>query len=349
MAKGPAEIAHGWMFIGFGINVLLCGIMITQVYLYAATYKKDPKWIKAVVYLIFLADLLNTGFVWGYLYRTLIKFYGQIEVLNQADWIFATDPALTGIIAAAVQLFFAWRIKILTKSWILCGIIAAMAVAGGVAGIWTAFEVGRTPTFTEFRNFKQTVIVWLAAEAVGDVLITSILVLYLRKHKTGFAGSDMVIDRIIRITVQTGLITMIVATLDLVFFLTDPTGTHLLFNFPLCKLYTNSLMSSLNSRKGWNFSVQSEQRTTIGDTETGQLASTAQVNLQSHASYRSPVMKSITSRPEVFVHVESHELVDINRSSPGKQGVVIIEKEPHSSNTSFEDEKRWKSPPYYPS
>ena len=23
-----------------------------------------------------------------------------------------------------------------------------------VAGIWTAFEVGRTPTFTEFRNFK---------------------------------------------------------------------------------------------------------------------------------------------------------------------------------------------------
>ena len=32
--------SHGWMFIGFGINVLLCGIMITQVYLYAATYKK---------------------------------------------------------------------------------------------------------------------------------------------------------------------------------------------------------------------------------------------------------------------------------------------------------------------
>ncbi|RXW16461.1 hypothetical protein EST38_g9389 [Candolleomyces aberdarensis] len=179
MARGPAEIAHGQMFIGFFINVLLCGIMITQVYLYAVTYKKDPKWIKAVVYLIFLADLMNTGFIFAYLYRSLIKFYGQAEVLNQADWIFATDPALTGIIACAVQLFFAWRIKILTKSWIFCGVIAAMAVAGGVAGIWTAYEVGRTPTFTEFQNFKATVIVWLAAEAFCDVMITGILVLYL--------------------------------------------------------------------------------------------------------------------------------------------------------------------------
>jgi hypothetical protein len=34
--------------------------------------------------------------------------------------------------------------------------------------------------------------------------------------------------------------------------------SHLIFNFPLCKLYTNSLMSSLNSRKGWGFSAASE-------------------------------------------------------------------------------------------
>ncbi|KAJ2912835.1 hypothetical protein MD484_g7580, partial [Candolleomyces efflorescens] len=198
--------------------------------------------VDSKVYLIFVADLLNTAFIFAYLYRTLIKFYDQVEALSRADWIFATDPALTGLIACAVQLFFAWRIKILTKSWIFCAIIAVMALAGCVAGIWTAVEVGRTPTFTEFQNFKATVIVWLASEAVCDVLITAVLVVYLvgivpssipegstetkqRKHKTGFAGSDKVIDRIIRATVQTGLLTMIVATLDLIFFLTDATGT----------------------------------------------------------------------------------------------------------------------------
>lgn len=29
--------------------------------------------------------------------------------------------------------------------------------------------------------------------------------------------------------------------------------SHLAFNFPLAKLYTNSLMSSLNSRAGWRY------------------------------------------------------------------------------------------------
>ena len=33
----------------------------------------------------------------------------------------------------------------------------------------------------------------------------------------------------------------------------QPTGIHLIFNLPLSKLYTNSLMSSLNSRAGWKY------------------------------------------------------------------------------------------------
>ena len=32
---------------------------------------------------------------------------------------------------------------------------------------------------------------------------------------------------------------------------------HLAFNLPLAKLYTNSLMSSLNSRAGWKFNTES--------------------------------------------------------------------------------------------
>jgi hypothetical protein len=38
---------------------------------------------------------------------------------------------------------------------------------------------------------------------------------------------------------------------------------HLIFNFPLCKLYTNSLMSSLNARSGWRFFSQSRDFTAM--------------------------------------------------------------------------------------
>jgi len=34
--------------------------------------------------------------------------------------------------------------------------------------------------------------------------------------------------------------------------------SHLIFNFLLCKLYSNSLMSNLNSRKGWEEFVDLE-------------------------------------------------------------------------------------------
>ena len=34
--------------------------------------------------------------------------------------------------------------------------------------------------------------------------------------------------------------------------------SHLLFNVPLAKLYTNSLMSSLNARGGWKYNMPSQ-------------------------------------------------------------------------------------------
>ncbi|KAJ3509471.1 hypothetical protein NLJ89_g5208 [Agrocybe chaxingu] len=334
--KGPAEVAHGWMFIGFTVNILLLGVMITQVYLYYSQYKSDKPWIRLFVATLFLADIVNSIFVFIYLYRSLITFFGDEEFLSQADWLFATDPATTGIIASAVQLFFAWRVFVLTKTWIYAAVIVLLSLAGGISAIITAVEVGRTPKFVDFRNFKSVVIIWLAAEAVGDVVITSVL----RKHKTGFQRSDMMVDRIIRITVQTGLLTMIVASLDLLFFLIDPTGTHLLFNFPLAKLYSNSLMSSLNSRRGWKYSGNTSGMESRSEGQVNTTGAIQQRNL--HASSKKPndmiVLDPTRTHPEVFVHVESHEMRDV-------QGGQRFDDKPRTlhSETSVEKsvEERW--------
>ncbi|KAF8158463.1 hypothetical protein B0H34DRAFT_859227 [Crassisporium funariophilum] len=269
--KNPAEVAHGPMFIGFTFNVFLYGIMVTQAYLYFTTYKQDRTWMKSFVVLLLVADTVNTVFDFAYLYRSLIVHFGDGEFLATADWIFATEPATTGIIASLVQCFFAWRICILTNSWPLSGIVVAGAMIGGISAVATAFEVGRTPHFVDFRDFKAVVIAWLAAESITDVAITAIMVWFLRKHKTGFQESDLMVDRIIRITMQTGLITSLVAILDLIFFLTNPSGIHLIFNFPLSKLYTNSLMSSLNSRRGWKFGSSNQDFSVVQSSDLGML------------------------------------------------------------------------------
>ncbi|KJA16959.1 hypothetical protein HYPSUDRAFT_147030, partial [Hypholoma sublateritium FD-334 SS-4] len=269
---------HGPMFIGFVFNVFLYGIMITQVYLYFTAYKQ---------FVIFLlaADTANTIFDAAYLYRALIVHFGAY-CLNSCIPSSSLDPALTGIIAGAVQLFFAWRLRVLTHSWALASIVVLGALSGLAGAVATSFEVGKIPQFVNFRDFKGVVIMWLVSESVTDIIITSILVWYLlQKHKTGFKESDYMVDRIIRITVQTGLVTSIAATLDLILFLAFVTLTpaaerarrHLIFNFPLCKLYSNSLMSSLNARGGWRYGSSKNEHTTTEVTSATPQASLLQM------------------------------------------------------------------------
>ena len=81
---------------------------------------------------------------------------------------------MQGIIAVLVQIFFAWRLGALTKSWTLVVVVCLGSISGGgkstsllesyypvhitipfsAGAIATAFEVGHTPHFVEFRNFK---------------------------------------------------------------------------------------------------------------------------------------------------------------------------------------------------
>ncbi len=99
--------------------------------------------------------------------------------------------------AGAVQLFFAWRVKVLTSSWIsassvcftallavgksysssrLPQLFVTIILAGGIA---TAAEANAQQAVTDFQTFKITVIIWLVSSCVCDFLITGALVWYL--------------------------------------------------------------------------------------------------------------------------------------------------------------------------
>jgi len=253
MTQNPAEIVHGPILIGTVFNVLLYGITITQLYLYQNCKQRDRWFVQALVYFLFLGDTTHTISTVLYVYLFLVKHFGDYAHLATADWVFATDPALTGIIGGLVQVFFAWRVKVLTGNKSLISLILFFATTNFLMGIATAIAVGFVPEFVKFRQFEVAVILWLGSACLGDILITVTLVMHLRTQKTGFATTDTQVDRIIRLTVQTGLMTAVVAFIDLMLYLVDRSGAHLILNFPLSKLYTNSLMSSLNARGGWRY------------------------------------------------------------------------------------------------
>ncbi|KAF9442480.1 hypothetical protein P691DRAFT_714374 [Macrolepiota fuliginosa MF-IS2] len=261
MGSAPAEAALGPALIGTLFNVFLFGTLVVQAYIYFTTYKKDPTWIKALIVALLSTDTFNTICDTIGIYEYLIKHFGDSVYMGIDNWALTTDPPLTGIIAMTVQLFFAWRIYVLTRSWIMTFIVIALSITGAVASFIFTHRAVVTPEFGRFQEFNTVVAVWLGSSAAADIVITCILVWYLQSHRTGFKGSDPMIDRIIRVTMQTGLLTSMTAIINIVLFMIYPTGTHMMINIPLCKLYSNSLLSSLNARGGWKYDDISSLKT----------------------------------------------------------------------------------------
>ncbi|KAF8512166.1 hypothetical protein BU17DRAFT_77415 [Hysterangium stoloniferum] len=203
---------------------LLFGPMLIGVYLNTILY--------GVLYLV-ICETINTCFDVAYIYEPLVVRYGNITVLE--------PPAAA--ISTPIQLFVAWRIKIISGSRLLAAIIYFFALCSFIGSLAATISASFFPKYEDLQKFKPAIITWLTSSAAADVAITVSLVWSLYKRRTGHAKTNYVIDRIIRLTVQTGLITAVSAVIDVV--------VNFIWDFALGKLYTNSLLSTLNARKGW--------------------------------------------------------------------------------------------------
>ncbi|THH06686.1 hypothetical protein EW146_g9534 [Bondarzewia mesenterica] len=195
----------GALAVGIMLNLMLYGVMFVQCYIYTGTFgKRDPMWIRLFVAYLFIADTVLTAFAAAILYVYLIKHF---------------DPAMTGIISFSVQLFFAYRVKRLTGNTWAAIFISAFSFASFCGSLGTTIAVHWWPEFSQFQKFKVVPIIWLTCGVIADVTITVVLVRFLRKQRTGFVATDDVIDRITRVTIQTGLLTSVVAIVDMILYL----------------------------------------------------------------------------------------------------------------------------------
>ncbi|KAL4256089.1 hypothetical protein AB1N83_011796 [Pleurotus pulmonarius] len=241
LAMPSVELIFGPMLFGVFLNTLLYGVLMLQAFIYQRTYKSDKTWIRCLVGYLFFVETLNTAFDWGTMYEPLVKRWGAERATRIVPVMLEADHVVMVMISTPVQLFIAWRIKIISGSSRLAGLIAFFAFSSFIGG------------FASTVRIRGPIITWLASAATADVLITSSLVYSLRKRKTGIKSTDDAIDRIVRLTIQTGMITAIFAASDVILYTTSTeTGLNFIFDFPLSKLYTNSLVSTLNARAGWD-------------------------------------------------------------------------------------------------
>ncbi|KAJ6561257.1 hypothetical protein B0H10DRAFT_1154899 [Mycena sp. CBHHK59/15] len=152
------------------------------------------------------------------------------------------------MVSTPVQLFTAWRISVITGSIVPTLLISVLSIASFGGGLLVTVFVSIRTEFAQFQSFRGAVVLWLVCSAVCDVFITGMLTYSLYTRKTGLAV-DGQINRIIRLTVQTGAITALAALADVLLFLAFPDTTlQFIPDFPLSKLYTIALVSTLNAR-----------------------------------------------------------------------------------------------------
>lgn len=187
------------------------------------------------------------------IFEPLVLRYGDPQSFTVSPVMIIADPLITVLISTPVQFFIAWRIKIISGSMLMPLVIVFFGTCAFIGGVSLTVSVTFIREWARFKQFEGAVITWLASSAAADLFITVALSWSLFRRKTGIKTTDDKIAKIIRLTVQTGLVTAVFALADVLIFLSVPhTTLNFIWDLALSKLYTNSLLSTLNARAGWD-------------------------------------------------------------------------------------------------
>ncbi|KAF8959217.1 hypothetical protein BDZ97DRAFT_1400919 [Flammula alnicola] len=174
--------------------------------------------------------------------------------LDQVDLIWFSVPMLSGIVATISQIFYAYRLKVITKNKYLVGSIMLLSLVQLGGAIALGVQNKEAGLFSRlFSNQSKqsfiTTTVWEVSSALCDVLIAVYMTYHLRRQDTGIKQTQALLSRIIRLTVQTGTFTatLAIAVVVLVYLPGHPTYYQTISAI-LGKAYANSMLVLLNSR-----------------------------------------------------------------------------------------------------
>ncbi|KAJ7354393.1 hypothetical protein DFH08DRAFT_1077118 [Mycena albidolilacea] len=244
------DLILGPMLIGAMLNMILYGVMFIQMFTYHQHYANDSRWIRYFMLYLLLAATSDVVIEFHIIYDSLIIQNGTQAALTTSPKLLPGDAVLISFVSAPIQLFTAWRISVITGSFILPGFVVLLSMGSFGSGITVAVKAFLNPEFRSFQTFATEVVVWLVLSALCDIIIAAGMTYALYTRKTSFRIADGQIDRIIRLSVETGGLTAITALADVVLFLTFHTTTmNVAVDFPLSALYICSVLVMLNSRE----------------------------------------------------------------------------------------------------
>jgi hypothetical protein len=259
--SGPLKLDNtmGAAFIGVVVAASLWGVSCVQVWYYYTMYPTDVWYLKLLVAAVLTFDTVHQVLITHTVYTYLVTNFSNPVELGNLVWSLLVEVLFNGFTALLVQCFLTMRVwRLSNKSYILTGSLS-LVLAEFICVIIYVVKALQMTTFAELTTLKNLSMTVNALAAAGDVLIAIVLCFMLQKSRTGFKGSDTMITKLIIFTVNTGLLTSICAVASLISITTaGTTFIYIAFYFCLGRLYSNSLMATLNARQSIRSAVAEE-------------------------------------------------------------------------------------------
>ncbi|TDL15198.1 hypothetical protein BD410DRAFT_796599 [Rickenella mellea] len=242
----------GALFLAVVLAMSLWGAGSVQVYYYFNRYRTDDWRNKTLVLVIWALDTMHQGLITHAAYTYLVTWYGQPEktsfIVPSLPW----EVVVSAVICFLVQCFLVRRIWHLSRKniWLVGGIMLIVVAELIVSMIYVreTIPLKTYAALSKIANLSRTI---NARAAVGDVAISAVLIAQLNSMRTGFRSSETIINRLILFILKTGLLTSLCAIMSLITITVLPsTYVYISFYVTVSRLYTNSLLATLNARQG---------------------------------------------------------------------------------------------------
>ncbi|KAJ3792402.1 hypothetical protein GGU11DRAFT_803031 [Lentinula aff. detonsa] len=247
----PLDNTMGAILVGILVSAVLYGISLVQTFFYYNHYRNDAWYLKSLVAATVFFDTMHLCFITHTIYFYLVSRYYDNEQLNDMIWSVLAEAIPTGFTGTLVQTFYTIRVwRLSKKNHVLAVVIMSIVLAQTACGTaWVIISL-QLSTFQQLLDISGLTVSINALSSAADVIIAASLCFLLTQSRTGFKHSDTLINKLILFSVNTGLATSICAVASLVSLIASPDSLlYAPFYFCIGRLYSNSLLATLNARK----------------------------------------------------------------------------------------------------
>ncbi|KAL1660458.1 hypothetical protein GGF50DRAFT_91277 [Schizophyllum commune] len=318
----PGETV-GALLVGGIVSTAFYGVLFMQTCIYFRRYPEDSIYLKGLarrldkqlnnvlidrslgkVAAVGILQTINVALISHALWHYLVVNYGNFHSIEKLVWS-VMFPTLTNATSATlIHLFFIRQVFILSgRKWFLASFIFLLSITQCALG-WALALLGLIPRIAQESAAVRAIVPSSFAITAGtDIFITASLVYYLQFRKTKNERTDSVVNKLIMMSVNNGLLSSTIAFGAFICVVVWDAG---FVTIALCSLlgkaYGNSLLGSLNSRQARREELSEQLR------GSGSRGSRSRTNTQESDTVEltgmDPVHVQRPSSPGVFVTKE---------------------------------------------